>query len=169
MVTFNELWGAHPTINGEQFPCRTLGFPNFENQCAIRMGVCLKDAGIPASSIRGAITCGQAKLTNHAQDHMHFIRAKELANALRRASIPGVGSVHSLQTPQDFANELNGRKGIIFFNGYWWRSTDTSRPTGDHIDLWNGWRTSAKMLFPWFGWLGGYNKSAEIWFWEVQG
>ena len=45
-------------------------------------------------------------------------------------------------------------KGIIFFNGYWWRTTDTTRPTGDHIDLWNGWRTSANMLFPWFGWLG---------------
>ena len=48
------------------------------------------------------------------------------------------------------------------------RTTDTTRPTGDHIDLWNGWRTSAKMLFPWFGWLGGYNKSSEIWFWEVK-
>ena len=59
-------------------------------------------------------------------------------------------------------------QGVIFFNGYWWRSTDTTRPTGDHIDLWNGWRTSAKMLFPWFSWLGGYNKSSNIWFWEVK-
>ncbi len=168
MVTFNQLWASHPTNNGEQFPCRTLGIANFENQCAIRMGVCLKRAGVDVGAIRGAITCNQAKLTNHPKDEMHFIRAKELANAIRRASIPGVGSAYSLTSPNDFANELDGRKGIIFFNGYWWRTTDTSRPTGDHIDLWNGWRTSAKMLFPWFGWLGGFNNSGEIWFWEVK-
>ena len=168
MVTFNQLWANHPTNNGEQFPCRTLGVANFENQCSIRMGVCLKRAGVTIDSIHGAITCNQAKATDHDKSDMHFIRAKELANALRRTSIPGIGSAHGLTAPSDFANELNGRKGIIFFNGYWWRTTDTRRPTGDHIDLWNGWRTSAKMLFLWFGWLGGYNKSGEIWFWEVQ-
>ena len=168
MVTFNQLWNNHPTNTGEQLPCRTLGFSNFENQCSIRLGVCLRRAGVPASSIRGSLTCNQAKLTGHGQDDMHYIRARELAQSLRNASIPGVGPVYTLTNPGDFANELDGRKGMIFFNGYWWRSTDTSRPTGDHIDLWNGWRTSAKMLFPWFSWLGGYNKSSNIWFWEVK-
>ncbi len=168
MVTFNQLWANHPTNTGEQHPCSTLGISNFENQCSIRMGVCLRRSGVPASAIRGALTCNQAKLTGHGHDDMHFIRARELAQALRSASIPGVGPVYSLNNPGDFANELDGRKGLIFFNGYWWRSTDTSKPTGDHIDVWNGWRTSAKMLFPWFGWLGGYNKSSNIWFWEVK-
>lgn len=168
MVTFNQLWANHPTNTGEQLPCRTLGIANFTNQCSIRMGVCLQRSGVPVSAIRGALTCNQAKLTGHGKEHMHYIRARELAQALRNASIPGVGPVYSLNNPSDFANELDGRRGLIFFNGYWWRSTDTSRPTGDHIDLWNGWRTSAKMLFPWFGWLGGYNKSSNIWFWEVK-
>jgi hypothetical protein len=168
MVTFSQLWSHHPTNQGEQYPCRTMGIGNFDNQCAIRMGVCLKRSGVTLGEIRGAITCNQAAATNHPTEDMHFIRAKELANALRGSRIEGVGPVYSLTKPDNFAEELDGRKGIIFFNGYWWRVSDTTRPTGDHIDLWNGWRTSAKMLFPWFGWLGGYNKSNEIWFWEVQ-
>lgn len=168
MVSFSQLWANHPTNSGEQYPCRTLGIANFSNQCAIRMGVCLQRSGVTRNLLPGAITCNRASLTGHSADDMHFLRAHELANAIRRARIPGVGPARTLAQPQDFANELNGRKGIIFFNGYWWRMTDTTRPTGDHIDLWNGWRTSAKMLFPWFGWLAGYSKSSEIWFWEVK-
>jgi hypothetical protein len=168
MVSFNQLWANHPTNLGDQFPCRTLGIANFENQCAIRLGICLKRSGVTPAQLRGAITCNQAALTPHSGDDMHYLRARELANAIRGASIPGIGAAAVLADPSNFAEELNGRKGIIFFNGYWWRITDTTRPTGDHIDLWNGWRTSAKMLFPWFGWLGGYNKSSEIWFWEVR-
>jgi hypothetical protein len=168
MVAFDQLWANHPTNSGEQYPCRTLGIANFENQCAIRMGVCLRRSGVTLGQVRGAITCNQAMPTLHPADEMHFIRARELAGAIRGAGIPGVGGVYTLSDPTNFADELNGRKGIIFFNGYWWRTTDTTRPTGDHIDLWNGWRTSAKMLFPWFGWLGGYNKSSEVWFWEVK-
>ncbi|HKJ61231.1 MAG TPA: hypothetical protein VKA94_04460, partial [Hyphomicrobiales bacterium] len=74
MVTFNQLWANHPTNTGEQHPCSTLGISNFENQCSIRMGVCLRRSGVPASSIRGALTCNQAKLTGHGHDDMHFIR-----------------------------------------------------------------------------------------------
>jgi hypothetical protein len=77
MVTFDQLWKNHPTNLGEQYPCRTLGIGNFDNQCAIRMGVCLKRCGVTAAEIRGAITCNQAKLTNHPGDDMHFIRARK--------------------------------------------------------------------------------------------
>lgn len=168
MLKFSTLWATHPNHTGENLPCRTLGVSNFENQCAIRMGVNLKRAGVAPGALRGCLVCGGAKLTMHAADEMHIIRAKELANALRSASVPGLGATQVLANPKDFANELNGRTGIIFFNGYWWRTVDTVRPTGDHIDLWNGWRTTAKMLLPWFGWLGNYNKSGEIWFWEVR-
>ncbi|MFP3921607.1 MAG: T6SS effector amidase Tae4 family protein [Dichotomicrobium sp.] len=167
MVKFSDLWDAHPTNNGIQAPCRTNGVSNFVNQCAIRLGVCLRDAGVEPGRVNGAKTCNWARNTGHNGADMHFIRAKELGNALAAARIEGMASTYKLSNPADFANELDGRTGIIFFNGYWWRTTDTTRPTGDHIDLWNGWRTSAKMLLPWFGWLGGYDKSGEIWFWEV--
>ena len=168
MVNFGDLWDKHPTNLGIQAPCRTSGVSNFANQCAIRMGVCLRDAGVGPGQIGGAKTCNWARNTGHEGGDMHFIRAKEVGNALARARIEGLSGTIKLTNPADFANELDGRTGIIFFNGYWWRNTDTVRPTGDHIDLWNGWRTTAKMLLPWFGWLGGYDKSGEIWFWEVS-
>lgn len=168
MLKFKTLWAKHPTNRGDQKPCRTLGISNFTNQCSIRMGVCLRDAGVHANQIRGAKICSWAKATGHGHEYMHYIRASELAAALRNARIDGLGAVTLVRNPGDFANELNGRTGIIYFKNYWWRLEDTKQPTGDHIDLWNGWRTTAKMLFPWFGWLGGYNKSGEIWFWEVR-
>jgi len=167
-MNFADLWDRHPTNLGNQTPCRTDGVANFVNQCAIRMGVCLRDAGVTPDRINGAITCRYARNTGHDDGDMHYIRAKELANALRGARIDGLSPTIELTNPANFASELDGRTGIIFFNGYWWRTSDTTRPTGDHIDLWNGWRTTAKMLLPWFGWLGGYEKSGEIWFWEVS-
>jgi Type VI secretion system (T6SS), amidase effector protein 4 len=168
VVTFRELWEHHPTNTGDQYPCQTNGVSNFANQCAIRMGVCLKRAGVLPTQVHGAITCAQAATTGHPADEMHCVRAAELAHALASTSVPGISPYIKLAQPDDFANELNGRTGIIFFNGYWWREEDKARPTGDHIDLWNGWRTSAKVLLPWFGWLGGYDGSGEIWFWEVS-
>lgn len=168
MVTLRTLWNNHPSNTGDQYPCQTNGTSNFANQCAIRMGVCLKRAGVLPGQIRGAITCAQAAGTGHAHDEMHFIRAHELANALNSANVPGLSPRITLANPQDFANELAGRQGIIYFRHYWWRTTDTVRPTGDHIDVWNGWRTTAKVLLPWFNWLGGYDGSGEIWFWEAK-
>jgi hypothetical protein len=168
MVSFRELWEHHPTNTGDQYPCQTNGVSNFTNQCAIRMGVCLKRAGVLPGQVHGAITCAQAAATGHASDEMHFVRAAEVAHALASTSVPGISPHIKLAQPDNFADELNGRTGIIFFNGYWWRTEDKVRPTGDHIDLWNGWRTSAKVLLPWFGWLGGYDGSGEIWFWEVS-
>lgn len=168
MLTLRSLWLNHPTVTGEQYPCQTNGSANFANQCAIRMGVCLKRSGVLPSQIRGALTCAQAAATGHSHEDMHFIRAHEVASALNGVSLPGLKPRVVLSRPNDFANELAGRKGIIYFKHYWWRTTDTVRPTGDHIDLWNGWRTTAKVLLPWFHWLGGYDGSAEVWFWEVE-
>ena len=45
------------------------------------------------------------------------------------------------------------------------------RRDGDHIDVWNGYRSSTKWLMEWFFWLGYYSNYAEageIWFWEVK-
>ena len=49
--------------------------------------------------------------------------------------------------------------------------SDRRARTGDHIDVWNGYRSSAKWLMEWFSWLGYYSNYAEakeIWFWEVK-
>jgi len=44
MVSFSLLWSFHPANLGIINPCTTDGTINFNNQCAIRMGVCLKES-----------------------------------------------------------------------------------------------------------------------------
>ena len=181
MVAFKDLWYGHPINESVQTPCiapktgtyqgsfALKGFPTFENQCAIRMGVALKRAGVRPDQITGCITC-QA----HPPEEMHYIRAHEVANAISRANLPGVGPRERItgKTVEEFYPQLFGRTGIIFIKDYWHRSIDTKgRPTGDHIDVWNGYRSSAKWLMEWFSWLGYYSNYAEaneIWFWEVE-
>jgi hypothetical protein len=169
--SFRALWQVHPTNRSNQLPCRKAnGTPSYANQCAIRMGQTLRDAGVPPGVIRGAITCGV-----HSGKDMHFIRAQELANALGRANVPWLGKTEKLKgdDPAKFAKILFGRKGIIFLKDYWARSGErgTGNATGDHIDLFNGYRTTASWLmeyFSWLGYYGGYAGSKEIWFWEVK-
>ncbi|HZT46760.1 MAG TPA: T6SS effector amidase Tae4 family protein [Hyphomicrobiaceae bacterium] len=177
MVAFKDLWYRHPANNSTQYPCiapHTLtnmegkvvhqGFPVFGNQCSIRMGVCLKNAGV--TNVHTA-TCGV-----HGPEEQHFIRAADLARALAGASIEGVGKVERI-TGADaahFYGKLYGRTGIIYIQDYWKRHGETT-PTGDHIDVWNGYRSSTKWLMEWFSWLGYYSnyvQAKEIWFWDVK-
>jgi hypothetical protein len=179
MVAFRDLWYRHPANNALSTPCVAphaltslegkhiaQGFPVFGNQCSIRMGVCLKNAGVPPGTFRLA-TCGV-----HPAEEMHIIRAADLARALASTSIEGVGSVERItgtDTAQ-FYGRIIGRTGIIYIQDYWRRHGETT-PTGDHIDVWNGFRSSTKWLMEWFSWLGYYSNYAEakeIWFWEVK-
>ncbi len=176
-LTFAKLWVSHPLNNSETAPARMLkdtefggkiipkGAPSFANQCAIRMAVALREAGISLSQI------GNPRVSwFHSKDKMFVLVAQELANGLKPGRIPGLGTLEKVKDPKNFHNELYGRKGIIFFKDYW-RRTGQTQPTGDHIDVWNGYRTSAKWLMEWFSWLGyneNYGKSKEIWFWEVK-
>jgi hypothetical protein len=103
---------------------------------------------------------------------MHFINASQLAVAIERAKLPGVKPAEKIagEDAAEYYPKLFGRTGIIFIKDYWHRAGET-RPTGDHIDVWNGYRSSAKWLMEWFFWLGYYSNYAgagEIWFWEVD-
>jgi len=57
MITFKKLWESHPSINGEKNPCTTNGKKNFNDQCAIRVGVALSICGIDTSTLPGAVHC----------------------------------------------------------------------------------------------------------------
>jgi len=180
MVDFAKLWGQHPINQSDATPClaphdlKSLeglqvpkGYPVFHNQCAIRMGVALREAGVPANLLRGVTTCGV-----HPPEAMHFINATDLANAISRANLPGFGprEVYAGPDAAAFYHKMFGRTGAVYFKDYW-RRTGESKPTGDHIDVWNGYRSSAKWLMEWFSWLGYYSNyahSGEIWFWEVK-
>src|SRR5690606_19484017 len=124
MVTFRDLWYGHPINESVQSPCiapRDLtnlegtsvarGFPVFANQCAIRMGVALKRAGVTANQLPGCAHCAV-----HPRDEMHFINATQLANAINRANLPGVGPREVICGPDaaKFYPKIFGRTGIIF-------------------------------------------------------
>ncbi len=172
-LKFRTLWQNHPTNRSNQLPCRLEdGRPTFANQCAIRLGVCLRRGGVRPEQMPGMIHCGV-----HPYEEMHFIRAQQFADRLvtAAANIDGLGPVEKLRKdePRDFVNELYGRRGLIFFKDYWSRPGEAARgqASGDHIDLWDGFRTTASWLmeyFSWLGYYGGYDGAKEIWFWPIE-
>lgn len=181
-IAFKDLWLGHPINESVQTPCiahsefenlegRIIkpGHPVFANQCAIRMGVALRRAGVEDGQMGRVTHC-----YHHPRSDMHYINASQLANAINAAKIPGLGPREIIKGTDvaEFYPKLFGRTGIIFIKDYWHRGTDASgSPTGDHIDVWNGYRSSAKWLMEWFSWVGYYSNYAdanEIWFWEVK-
>ena len=179
MVAFRDLWYRHPANNSTTYPCIAPygltnmegssirpGNPVFSNQCAIRMGVSLKNAGVNPGALR-LTTCSV-----HAADEMHIIRADDLARALAGGSIEGIGKVERIVATDaaQFYKKIYGRTGIIYVKDYWKRRGETTA-TGDHIDVWNGYRSSTKWLMEWFSWLGyysNYSQAKEVWFWDVK-
>lgn len=181
MVEFTDLWRGHPINHSVAAPCiaprdlvnmegthiRT-GLPVFSNQCAIRMGIALKRAGVTPNQLPRMTTCGI-----HPPEEMHYIRAEELGSGLAAAKLPGVGPMEKITgaNVSHFYPQIFGRTGMLYIQDYWFRGSDGDRPTGDHIDVWNGYRSSAKWLMEWFSWLGYYSNYAgarEMWFWEVK-
>ena len=181
MIVFSDLWRGHPINESVQTPCIApydltnlegefirKGLPVFHNQCAIRMGVALRRAGVQPSQVGGCTTCGV-----HPREEMHTINANQLANVLARARIDGMGPIERFSGPgaATYYPEIFGRTGIIYVQDYWKRTSDSDRATGDHIDVWNGFRSSSKWLMEWFSWLGYYSNYAgagELWFWPVE-
>lgn len=182
MVQFRDLWHGHPINESVQTPCIAphdltsmegqlvrKGFPVFHNQCAIRMGVALRRAGVRRDQISGCTTCGV-----HHEDEMHFINASQLASGIAGARFEGLGPIEKITgaDARHFYPKLFGRTGVLYIHDYWYRTTDQpGNPTGDHIDVWNGYRSSAKWLMEWFSWAGYYSNYAgakELWFWEIK-
>ena len=182
MVQFTDLWRNHPANESVVTPCIApvmltnlenklihSGTPVFSNQCAVRLGVTLRRSGVSLGQLGNVTTCSV-----HQREDMHTINANQLANAIARANLAGVGPRQVIKTPEthDFYKRLYGRTGLIYIQDYWQRTSDApGRPTGDHIDVWNGYRSSTKWLMEWFSWLGytgNYAHAGEIWFWEVR-
>ena len=75
-----------------------------------------------------------------------MIRAEELAKGLEKIKLSGLKLVIKID-PKDFSNKVSGKKGIIFFKDYWQRTVSGYKESfrnrsGDHIDIWNGNRTT---------------------------
>jgi hypothetical protein len=147
-VPFSVLWANHPSRLHPpvQSPCNTA----FENQCAIRMGVCLTSSGVPLNGYQGTFCW-------FGHGRTHPIRAEELARWLDdTAPIVGRAEISRRKNgKQASAVDYSGRQGIVLFRNFWGPGNQ-----GDHIDLWNG--TQMAHGDPVY-----FNRSEEIWFWDM--
>ncbi len=131
MIEFSDLWRGHPINESVSTPCIAphdltnmegefipASFPVFHNQCAIRMGVALRRAGVQPSQLSGISHCSV-----HPREEMHFINANQLANGIARANIPGVAPVLKITGAEaaKYYPHLFGRTGIIYVQDYWRR------------------------------------------------
>jgi len=105
---------------------------------------------------------------------LHWRKVGMTSLALDRTRLPGVRATQKIIPGAGFNKRINGKKGIIFLKDYWARSGQTTNPTGDHIDLWNGSRLTALTSYfrvrwgiTWDGEWSDYHRSKEVWFWEV--
>lgn len=182
MVQFIELWRGHPTNESVDAPCTAgvaaqgpageaiaAGDAGYRNQSAIRLGVALRRAGVRIQAFGPKIvTCSL-----HSRDEMHILHPRQLAEALRRARLSGFGETELIagSDVERFHVRILGRTGVLYVRDYWLRPTDLDgRPTGDVIDLWNGYRTTESWLMEWMSWAGyrgPYAQAREMWFWPV--
>jgi hypothetical protein len=144
MIKFEDLWANHPKRTGDPFPCMVDDVPAFDNQCAIRMGICLEKAGLDLSGFKGA-RCW------HNHKPKHILRAEELANWLRVKLGPSKLTVFKGKDVYLTAQkEMRLKTGIVFFK-------DAFSGGVDHIDLWNRSRPISD---------DNYSFAREIWFWK---
>ncbi|AXF75346.1 type VI secretion system amidase effector protein Tae4 [Erwinia tracheiphila] len=169
-LSFESLWNAHPTVKGEEVPCRLPnGLKAFDDQCAIGVGTALARCGCDVTRLK-AMLCW-----HHPKKEGHVLRAEELANALRIAPFAGIGAMIKVTT-DNFEKTLRNETGIIFFKDYWRRPGESfGNRSGDHIDLWNGTRLTQKTTWfriqwgmHWEGWASNYFDAVEVWFWKIR-
>jgi hypothetical protein len=174
-IPFNVLWENYPDddpcVNKDGKPP-----PGWDNQCAVRVSTALTKSGASLASFKGGRcpTGGPNDMIGSAQQ-----LAKWLADRKRFEN----QSITVKLPPKQFENAVAGRPGIIFFSNYWRRRGEHHGPgTGDHIDLWNGSRLTARFtsflrftlginrvphLFEDGNWYSDLHQSSEVRFWHV--
>lgn len=175
-VTFAKLWESYPSGHPYVDPKTGRPPPGFDNQCAIKVSVAIHGAGIEMKSFSGAnIKMNGLKTA---------IVAEQLAAWLKLQPFCGLPTAPENVTGKDWQDQIRGRTGIVFFANYWKRPGETTRPTGDHIDLWNKTRLTPnapnfvrRLGISSIQWLPGplaefnfsdLGNSTEILFWEVK-
>lgn len=159
LVSFKALHDAHPMTLGEHDPCRNeKGDPAFANQCAIRLGIALKGAGVkvPASSAK------QCWYKGHEQ---HCLLAEQLAGWILLQKSKFGKADKKVGKDWDATNGVDvsyfkDKQGIIFFKDFWKRTDAEKSPTGDHIDIWDGQKQGS-------GSDDYFQRSKQLWFWAL--
>ncbi|WP_208354090.1 T6SS effector amidase Tae4 family protein [Pseudaestuariivita rosea] len=151
MSQFTVLWNNHP---GRALVCDEQDFPN---QCAMRMGIALRTAGVTLTGLKTCLGYNRRKYKDHAPGHIRS--AQELANHFyRKPTGHGLkASSFRIMTGSIKANfaKFKNKNGMVFImNG--WGSTD-------HIDIWKGGSVTGELK----GGTSAYlNVGEQVWFWE---
>jgi hypothetical protein len=130
---FILLWSCYPTTNT---PCDQ----GWENQCAIRISLCLINAGF--------------KLTNYTEPkckHGHARGAESLASYLWQQ----IGPPKIATTKEQARKLVTDKTGFVFFKDI----SGFREGRGDHFDLWNSGLTKTGDYF---------DACKQSWFWEVR-
>lgn len=159
MSLFETLWYNHPTITDDDYPCTSGGSANFDNQCAIRLGVCLDRSGLKVQTLPVEFCW------HHDRSEAHVLRAEALAKGLEKRPLsPRVRRPIKFSGSDGF-QKLAGKHGIIFFRDYYGRNGQ-----GDHIDLWSDGRlTRLSSYWQFLVRSGGRYRKADVWFFRVIG
>lgn len=153
--SFATLWSNHPALQSPPViePCTTDGRSNHDNQCVIRLGVCLTASGISLASYRGAFCW-----SGHGRNHP--LRVEEFKLWLNSDRVTFVGyadiSKKDRRGTQKSHHAYTGRPGIVVFRNFWGAGNQ-----GDHIDLWDGSVVA-------HGGTDYFERSQEIWFWQMS-
>ncbi len=140
-IKFADLWANYVTGDPYRDPKTGKVPPGYENQCAIRVSATLHKVGIEMKSF------SPANVTVKPGDHFGRIlldgkftavRADQLGSWLSKQPFCGLQKAEDI-TGKDWVSKINGRTGLIMFDGYWTRDGEsTASASGGHIDLWNG-------------------------------
>jgi hypothetical protein len=135
-VTFKDLWAAYPSSPPYVDPKTGKAPPGYSNQCAIRVSVAIHGAGVAMNSFSGS-----SKIMVGGKNTAAL--ASELAAWLKKQPFCGLPQKPDDVTGAQWEGKVKGRTGIVYFADYWKRTAQEKRPSGDHIDLWNGSRLTA--------------------------
>jgi hypothetical protein len=154
MVAFMTLWNSYPA---DQYPCSKNNVPQFENQCAIRLGVCFQTAGVSTDH------WPVARCWHHPRKDGHTIRAEDLARFFGGGTVAGLGQTEKYDGKVAFPKILT-RTGVVFIKDWWGPGM-----TGDHIDLWNSntMKTGITVPYSYRPGDGWRYEDGKIWFWQV--
>ena len=120
MLDIDMLWDRHPANNGSINPCSSDDEPHFENQCAIRLSVCLQECGVDFEGYDG-VRCW------HGCDQVHALRVEELVIYMRKHLEVVLGEYQEFPRPR--SSMFEDASGIIVCFNFW------NNGNGDHIDI----------------------------------
>jgi type VI secretion system (T6SS) effector Tae4 (amidase) len=151
---FDRFWRNHPANLTPPVidPCKSNGQPNFPNECCIRFGTMLVNAGISLNSYTGEFCW-------YGHGKIHTLRVEEMKLWLNSDDVTFVDKAEISKRSHGHQKtylDYQGRRGIVAFINFWGEGNQ-----GDHIDLWNGTKIA-------HGALDYFERSEAIWYWEMK-